>query len=132
MTKPKLREHPVAFVLQLFGDVRAGEAGTVLLMTMGVFLILTAYYLLKVAREPLILLGGGAEVKSYASVGQSILLIFVVVGVRVARGAHVAHVAHHVRHALLRRQPPALLGSWASVTRRSASRSSCGSASSTS
>jgi AAA family ATP:ADP antiporter len=42
-----------------------------------VFLLLTAYYLLKVAREPLILLGGGAEVKSYASVGQSILLVFV-------------------------------------------------------
>jgi AAA family ATP:ADP antiporter len=40
-------------------------------------LLLTAYYLLKVAREPLILLGGGAEVKSYASVGQSILLVFV-------------------------------------------------------
>jgi AAA family ATP:ADP antiporter len=38
---------------------------------------LTAYYLLKVAREPLILLGAGAEVKSYASVGQSVLLIFV-------------------------------------------------------
>jgi AAA family ATP:ADP antiporter len=37
--------------------------------------LLTAYYLLKVAREPLILIGGGAEVKSYASVGQSILLV---------------------------------------------------------
>jgi AAA family ATP:ADP antiporter len=77
LTKPKFREHPVSFVLQLFGDVRPGEAGTVLLMTLDVFLILTAYYLLKVAREPLILLGGGAEVKSYASFGQTILLIFV-------------------------------------------------------
>jgi AAA family ATP:ADP antiporter len=46
-------------------------------MTLDVFLILTAYYLLKVAREPLILLGGGAEVKSYASFGQTILLVFV-------------------------------------------------------
>jgi AAA family ATP:ADP antiporter len=49
----------------------------VLLLALNVFLLLTAYYLLKVAREPLILLGGGAEVKSYASVGQSFLLIFV-------------------------------------------------------
>ncbi len=77
MTKPRFREHPVAFVLQLFGEVRPGEAGTVILMTLDVFLILTAYYLLKVAREPLILLGGGAEVKSYASFGQTILLVFV-------------------------------------------------------
>jgi len=49
----------------------------VLLLTLNVFLLLTAYYLLKVAREPLILLGAGAEVKSYASVGQSVLLVFV-------------------------------------------------------
>ena len=73
----RFREHPVEFVLGAFGDVRPGEAPTVLLLTLNVFLLLTAYYLLKVAREPLILLGGGAEVKSYASVGQSVLLIFV-------------------------------------------------------
>ena len=75
--KPSFRDHPTAYVLRLFGDVRAGEAGTVLLLTLDVFLILVAYYLLKVAREPLILLGGGAEVKSYASVGQTILLVLV-------------------------------------------------------
>ena len=59
------------------GDVRPGEGATVLLLAFNVFLLLTAYYLLKVAREPLILLGGGAEVKSYASLGQSIILVFV-------------------------------------------------------
>jgi len=75
--KPRLREHPIDYALRLFGDVRAGEAATVMLLALNVFLLLTAYYLLKVAREPLILLGGGAEVKSYASVGQSISLIFV-------------------------------------------------------
>ena len=73
--KPRLLEHPVAWALQLFGEVRPGEAGTVLLLSLNVFLLLTAYYLLKVVREPLILLHGGAEVKSYASVGQSVLLI---------------------------------------------------------
>ncbi len=77
--RPRFREHPVAFVLGLFGDVRPGETATVLLLAFDVFLIFVAYYLLKVAREPLILLshGGGAEVKSYASFGQTILLVFV-------------------------------------------------------
>jgi len=64
-------------LLRPLADVRPGEALTALLLTANVFLILTAYYLLKVAREPLILLGGGAEVKSYASLGQTILLVFV-------------------------------------------------------
>jgi AAA family ATP:ADP antiporter len=75
--RPRFLEHPVEFSLGLVADVRVGEATTALLLTLNVFLLLTAYYLLKVAREPLILLGGGAEVKSYASVGQSILLVFV-------------------------------------------------------
>jgi ATP:ADP antiporter, AAA family len=75
--RPRFLEHPVEFLLRPFGDVRPGEAGTVLLLTLDVFVLLVAYYLLKVAREPLILLGGGAEVKSYAAVGQSILLVFV-------------------------------------------------------
>src|SRR5579871_5485420 len=73
--RPSFREHPLDALLGLFADVRAGEGGTALLLTANVFLLLTAYYLLKVAREPLILLGGGAELKSYASVAQSILLI---------------------------------------------------------
>ncbi len=77
VTRPSFRKHPLEFVLTLFGDVRPGEATTALLLTANVFLLLTAYYLLKVAREPLILLGGGAEVKSYAAVGQAILLVFV-------------------------------------------------------
>jgi ATP:ADP antiporter, AAA family len=62
-------------LLRPLADVRPGEAVTALLLTANVFLILTAYYLLKVAREPLILLGGGAEVKSYASLGQTLLLV---------------------------------------------------------
>ena len=78
--RSRFREHPVEFLLGLFGEVRPGEAPTVLLLTANIFLLLTAYYLLKVAREPLILLGGGAEVKSYASVGQSIILVFVANG----------------------------------------------------
>jgi AAA family ATP:ADP antiporter len=65
-------------VLRLFAEVHSGEAATALWLTANVFLLLTSYYLLKVAREPLILgAGGGAEIKSYAAAGQSILLIFV-------------------------------------------------------
>ena len=71
---------PFMRFLRIFADVRDGEASTALLMTLNVFLLLTAYYLLKVAREPLILTGGGAEVKSYASVGQSIILVPVTAG----------------------------------------------------
>ncbi len=78
--RPRLREHPIEFALGLFADVHAGEAPTALLLTLNVFLLLTSYYLLKVVREPLILTGGGAEVKSYSSVGQSILLIGVTSG----------------------------------------------------
>lgn len=73
--RARFREHPLEFSLGLFADVRAGEAITTLVLTATVFLLLLAYYLLKVAREPLILAGGGAEVKSYAAAGQSVLLI---------------------------------------------------------
>ena len=67
-----------ARLLRPFARVEAGEALTALALTMTVFLLLTAYYFLKVAREPLILLHGGAEVKSYAAAGQSLLLLVVV------------------------------------------------------
>jgi AAA family ATP:ADP antiporter len=42
---------------------------------MNVFLLLVCYSVLKTVREPLILLGGGAEVRSYAAAGQAALLI---------------------------------------------------------
>ncbi|MGO8994080.1 MAG: NTP/NDP exchange transporter [Polyangiaceae bacterium] len=85
------------FLLGAFGEVRPGEAPTVLLLALNIFLILTAYYLLKVAREPLILLGSGAAIKSYASAGQAVLLIFVAsfygwLAARVGRIALIAFV----------------------------------------
>lgn len=57
---------------------RRSEVVSALLMLVNVFVLLTCYYVLKVLREPLILLGGGAELKAYASAGQSILLLVVV------------------------------------------------------
>jgi AAA family ATP:ADP antiporter len=71
-------EQLAARLLRPFAKVEASEAVTAAVMTLTVFLLLLAYYLLKTAREPLILLHGGAEVKSYAAAGQSLLLIPVV------------------------------------------------------
>jgi ATP:ADP antiporter, AAA family len=67
---------PLERLLGIFGDVRGGEAGTVLLLLLNVFLILGGYQVCKVAREPLILATGGAEVKSYAAAGQAVVLMF--------------------------------------------------------
>jgi ATP:ADP antiporter, AAA family len=65
-------------LLAPIADVRRNEVTSVLLMTLLMFLILAAYYLLKTAREVFILSEGGAEVKSYSSAGQAVLLLFLV------------------------------------------------------
>ena len=67
---------PLERLLGIFGDVRGGEAGTALLLLLNIFLILGGYQVCKVAREPLILATGGAELKSYASAGQAVVLMF--------------------------------------------------------
>jgi AAA family ATP:ADP antiporter len=59
-------------------DVHHHEALSALLMTLAMFLLLGAYYELKTAREVFILTEGGAEVKSYSSAGQAVLLLFLV------------------------------------------------------
>lgn len=63
---------------QVIAPIRPGEGVTAALLAVNVFVLLTCYYLLKVVREPLILLGGGAELKAYASAGQTLLLLAVV------------------------------------------------------
>src|SRR3954447_18268673 len=68
----------LAKLLRPFTRVHPEEAVTVVLMTASAFLLLTAYYLLKTVREPLILLHGGAEVKLYARAGQALLMVGVV------------------------------------------------------
>lgn len=65
-------------ILRPFTKVHADEAAGVVLMALTAFLLLTAYYLLKTVREPLILLEGGAEVKLYARAGQALLMVGVV------------------------------------------------------
>jgi AAA family ATP:ADP antiporter len=67
-------------LLGVFTEVRAGEGGLTLAMAFLVFLLLTAYYLIKPVREALILEQGGAEVKSYLVAVMAILLFFFVQG----------------------------------------------------
>jgi AAA family ATP:ADP antiporter len=62
-------------LLSPIADVRRDEVASALLMSFTMFLILGAYYMLKTAREVFILAEGGAEVKSYSSAGQAILLL---------------------------------------------------------
>jgi len=76
-------------LLSPFAKVEKGETANVLLMTLTVFLILASYYVLKTAREGLILSSGGqitifgkvlkgAELKSYSNGAMAVLLIGVV------------------------------------------------------
>ena len=65
-------------LLSYVADVRAGEGWSAVLLTINVFLLLFAYYLLKTVREALILSEGGAYVKAYSSAGQAALLMVLV------------------------------------------------------
>jgi AAA family ATP:ADP antiporter len=65
-------------LLAHLADVRAGEGVGALLFTLDLFLLLGAYYMLKTAREALILTQGGAEVKSYSAAGQALVLLAIV------------------------------------------------------
>ena len=69
---------PLDRALRLFTDVRSGEGFTVLLLALNVFLLLTAYYFIKPLREALILDESGAEIKSYASALQALILLVAV------------------------------------------------------
>ncbi len=61
-----------------FAEVKAGEGLTAVLLTVNLFLLLTAYLIIKTVREALILSEGGAEIKSYAAAGQALLLFALV------------------------------------------------------
>ena len=65
-------------ILRPFTVLQPGEGANALLLTLAIFLVLTAYYILKVVREPLILSAGGAELKSYTSAAQAMLLLLVI------------------------------------------------------
>ncbi|MBD3413535.1 MAG: hypothetical protein GF421_03770 [Candidatus Aminicenantes bacterium] len=66
--------------LRFFTEIHPGEAGTALLLTLNIFLILGAYYIIKIVRDSSILSEWGPETKSYLYGVISILLIFVIKG----------------------------------------------------
>ena len=78
MATTHLSQRVLARLLRPFTKVQPEEVLTVVLMTLAAFMLLTAYYLLKTVREPLILLQGGAAVKLYARAGQGLLMVGVV------------------------------------------------------
>ena len=59
-------------------EVLEGEGRLVLLFFANLFLLLAAYYILKVIREPLILLGGGAVRRAYARGAQAGILVVLI------------------------------------------------------
>jgi len=65
-------------VFSIFATVHRGEGLTALLLMLNVFVLLTAYYIIKPVREALILSGSGAEIKSYAGAGQALFLLLIV------------------------------------------------------
>lgn len=75
MTTPQSKKTLDRF-LNIFTEVHSGEGAKALLLALNIFLILSAYYIIKPVREALILTMGekGAEFKAYASSGQAILL----------------------------------------------------------
>ena len=77
--EPSLPTRPLERTLRLFSDVREGEGPRLLALTLNVFLILVAYYVMKPVREVLILAQpGGAELKSYAYAAQAALFVVLV------------------------------------------------------
>lgn len=65
-------------MLRLFTDIRTGEASKALLLTLNIFMLLLAYYIIKPVRDALILAGKGAEIKSYLAGAQAVLLVLVI------------------------------------------------------
>lgn len=62
--------------LTIFTEVQAGEGASALMLSFNVFMLMTAYYIIKPVREALILEGeGGPEWKAYAAAGQALLLL---------------------------------------------------------
>jgi AAA family ATP:ADP antiporter len=77
---PVERPRPIEWLLRPFAKVQRDEAPVVALLIACVFLILTSYYLMKTAREGMILTGSvfgihGEELKSYAGGAMAVLLL---------------------------------------------------------
>ncbi len=65
-------------ILRIFTVIHPGEGLTAFLLTLNVFLLFLAYYIIKPVRDALMLDSWPAEVKSYLSAAIAVSLIFVV------------------------------------------------------
>ncbi len=90
-------------LLSLFTTLRPGEGRVALQLCLQSFLIMFAYYQLKVIREPLILadgssvLDGSAEIKAYSTALQAILLMLIVpVFARLYQKLSTREAKHHL------------------------------------
>lgn len=73
------RPSPLDRLLGIVTEVRPGEGATALLLTLALFLLLMAYYIIKPVREALILQHpAGAEYKSWLGAAIAVLLLVVV------------------------------------------------------
>lgn len=65
-------------ILRIFTVIQPGEGLTAFLLTLNVFLLFLAYYIIKPVRDALMLDSWPAEIKSYLSAAIAVSLIFVV------------------------------------------------------
>lgn len=78
MEKQYRRLNFIERFISRFAWVKPGEGRSVLLLFFGLFTLMFAYYLLKVIRDPLILKDGTAELKSYTTAGQAVVLLVII------------------------------------------------------
>jgi AAA family ATP:ADP antiporter len=69
---------PFGSQLRRLTDLRAGEAASAALFFTYAFVLLVCYYQLRLVREPLLLAGGSAELKSYAQAAMAVVLMALV------------------------------------------------------
>ena len=69
---------PLDRALRVMGDVRRGEGRPAFMLAISGFVLMTAYYLLKVVREGLLLRRFSPEAKVYIAAGQAVLIVIVV------------------------------------------------------
>ena len=79
LTNAEDRKSPLEYFLGIFTDVKGGEGISALLLALNVFMLLTAYYIIKPVREALILvMPNGVQYKSYMAGAIAIALLFAV------------------------------------------------------
>src|SRR5262249_7591050 len=65
-------------ILSVFSEVEPGEGRTALILMMNLFVLMTAYYIIKPVRESLILGQAGPELKSYAGAAGALVFLLLI------------------------------------------------------